>query len=598
MTPLDRINRLDRRFACACALVVISVGLAACNRLRTEQAPPTAAPTAAFFSTATPAFPASTSTPAATAPVAPTDAAEMPWWNDRVFYEVFVRSFNDSNGDGIGDLSGLIEKLDYLNDGDPATTDDLGVTGIWLMPVMQSPSYHGYDTTDYYTVNRDYGTNEDFKRLIDEAHKRGIEVIVDLVLNHTSSEHPWFVESASDPSSPKRDWYRWSTKDDGSKAPWSGGGPVWHKKGDDYYFALFWEGMPDLNYDNPEVTQEMENVARFWLEEMGADGFRLDAIRHLVEEGQTYSNTPATHAWWKSFDDFVDSVNPQALTVGEIWDTTDAVAPYVRDDEVDLAFEFDLAQGILTSVQRREPQATSQEVAENLAAFPPGQFATFLTNHDQGRVATQLFKDPAGNKLAATVLLTMPGVPFIYYGEEIGMTGGKPDEKIRTPMQWTDDATGGFTTGEPWEAVNADVKKVNVAAQEADPTSLLSHYRQLIHLRNEHAALRTGAFVPVDSSCPKTFAYMRHLPASGEEKQDGETVLIVLNFASKGDQTGCTFTYSGDALPAGVYRPSDLLTGEQAAELTVDANGFQGYAPVQSLAPRAGHVLLLDRSSR
>ena len=136
-------------------------------------------------------------------------------------------------------MNGLIEKLDYLNDGDPATTNDLGVTGIWLMPIMQSPSYHGYDTTDYYTVNQDYGTNEDFKRLIEEAHKRGIEVIVDLVLNHTSSEHPWFVESAGDPASDKRDWYRWSDKDDGSKAPWSGGGPVWHKKGDDYYFGLF-----------------------------------------------------------------------------------------------------------------------------------------------------------------------------------------------------------------------------------------------------------------------------------------------------------------------------------------------------------------------
>ena len=526
----------------------------------------------------------------------PTDAAEMPWWNDRVFYEVFVRSFNDSNGDGIGDLNGLIEKLDYLNDGDPATTDDLGVTGIWLMPIMQSPSYHGYDTTDYYTVNQDYGTNEDFKRLIEEAHKRGIEVIVDLVLNHTSSEHPWFVESASDPASAKRDWYRWSDKDDGSKAPWSGGGPVWHKKGIDYYFALFWEGMPDLNYDNPEVTQEMENVARFWLEEMGADGFRLDAIRHLVEEGQTYSNTPATHAWWKSFDDFVDSVDPQALTVGEIWDTTDAVVPYVRDDEVDLAFEFDLAQGILTSVQRREPQATSQEVAEMLAAFPPGQFATFLTNHDQGRVATQLFKDPAGNKLAATVLLTMPGVPFIYYGEEIGMTGGKPDEKIRTPMQWTGDSKGGFTDGKPWEPLNADVKKVNVAAQEADSTSLLSHYRQLIGLRNEHAALRQGEFVPVDSSCPSTFAYMRQLDSGSADHPNGQTVLVVVNFAAKGEQTGCTFSYSGDALTGGHISGARPADRQDVAPFTVDADGFGDYAPVASLAPRAGYVLLLDKS--
>jgi glycosidase len=520
----------------------------------------------------------------------------MPWWNDRVFYEIFVRSFGDSDGDGVGDLDGLIEKLDYLNDGDPATADDLGVTGIWLMPIMQSPSYHGYDTTDYYTVDQEYGTNDDFKRLVDEAHTRGISVLVDLVLNHTSSEHPWFLESAADPTSDKRDWYRWSTQDDGSRTPWRGG-PVWHKRGDEYYFGLFWEGMPDLNYDNPEVTQEMENVARFWLEEMGADGFRLDAIRHLVEEGQTYASAPATHAWLQRFDDFVDGVDPQALTVGEVWDTTAAVAPYVVDDEVDLAFEFDLASRILESVRSGKPLGSSQELSRMMALFPPGQFATFLTNHDQNRVATHLVKDPAGNKLAATVLMTLPGVPFIYYGEEIGMTGAKPDEWIRTPMQWTGDpATGGFTTGIPWEPLNADVKKVNVAAQEADPTSLLSHYRQLIRLRNEHAALRQGDFVPVDSSCPSTFAFMRHLPAAGPDLPAGQTVLVVVNFAKKGKQAGCTFSYDGGILPAGAYQARDLLTGAAVAPLDVEAGGFQSYAPVPTLPHQAGFVLLLEES--
>jgi glycosidase len=568
------------------------LSLSACTQPRAAQPEP--AQPAIPEATAT-LPPAAVQTPAAPrAAPASASAEQLPWWNDRVFYEVFVRSFNDSDRDGIGDLNGLIEKLDYLNDGDPATTDDLGVTGIWLMPIMQSPSYHGYDVTDYYTVNSDYGTNADFKRLVEEAHKRGLAVIVDLVLNHTSNEHPWFAESASDPSSPKRAWYRWSPTDDGSRAPWSGGGPVWHKRGDDYYFGLFWEGMPDLNYANPEVTAEMENVTRFWLEEMGVDGFRLDAIRHLIEEGTTYSNTPATHTWWQGYDDFVDSVDPQALTVGEIWDSSSAVAPYVRDDEVDLAFEFDLAQGILTSIQRREPQATAQEVGENLAAYPPGQFATFLTNHDQNRVASELFKDPEGNKLAATLLMTLPGVPFVYYGEEIGMTGSKPDEKIRTPMQWAGDATGGFTTGVPWEPLNADTNTVNVAAQDADAESLLSHYRQLIHLRNAQPALREGEFVPVDSSCPSTFAFMRHLPPASAETQDGQTVLVVVNFAAKGEQTGCTFSYTGDILPAGVYQAGDLLAGEQAAGLTVAASGFQGYAPLPAIEPRAGHVLLLE----
>jgi glycosidase len=523
------------------------------------------------------------------------DADQTTWWNDAVFYEVFVRSFSDSNSDGIGDLVGLIDKLDYLNDGDPATSDDLGVTGIWLMPVAQSPSYHGYDSADYYTVEQDYGSNADFQRLIDAAHQRGIKVIVDLVLNHTSVEHPWFVESASDPSSAKRDWYIWRSADDGSRAPWLGGGPVWHKWGDAYYFGLFWAGMPDLNYRNPAVTAEMQAVARFWLEEMRVDGFRMDAVRHLVEEGQVYSGAPATHEWLVAFDDFIDTIDPEALTVGEVWDTTAAVAPYVRNDEVDLAFEFDLAQGILASVQRGVPLSSAQELAQMLVAYPPGQFATFLTNHDQNRVATTLLKDPEGHKLAATALLTLPGVPFIYYGEEIGMTGAKPDEKLRTPMQWTGGANAGFTAGKPWQAVNADAAKVNVAAQEGDPDSLLSHYRRLIHLRNEHPALRRGEFTPLDSSCPTAIAYLRHLPPAGPDEIDGQTALVVLNLAREGRQADCTFSYRGSLLPAGVYQAQDLLAGNTVAPLTVAADGFQGYAPTPSLPAQTSYILLLDR---
>jgi glycosidase len=529
--------------------------------------------------------------PAASSAVAPENA----WWNDSVFYEVFVRSFQDSDGDGIGDLQGLIDRLDYLNDGDPATTDDLGVTGIWLMPVAQSPSYHGYDTTDYYTVEEDYGSNEDFQRLIEEAHRRGIKVIVDLVLNHTSTEHPWFADSASGPNAEKRDWYRWSPTDDGSRAPWMGGGPVWHRSGDDYYFGLFWEGMPDLNYENPEVTAEMENAARFWLEEMGVDGFRLDAVRHLVEEGAVYAGAPATHEWLAGFDDFVDTVDPEAMTVGEVWDTTAQAASYVQGDEVDLTFEFELADGILRSVQQGKPVITAEEVAVWLAAYPAGQFATFLTNHDQPRVATTLFKDPEGNKLAGTALLTLPGVPFIYYGEEIGMTGNKPDELIRTPMQWSGDANAGFTGGQPWQPVNRGFEELNVAVQDADPASQLNLYRRLIHLRNDHPALLRGGFIPVVSSCDSTLAFLRQAPAGDAGAPDGQTVLVVLNFDRKGEQAGCTFSYSGDALPTGTFQMTDLLGGAAAAPLTTTAGGFQDYAPLPSLAARAGHILLLEQ---
>ncbi len=281
--------------------------------------------------------------------------------------------------------------------------------------------------------------------------------------------------------------------------------------------------------------------------------------------------------------------------MGEVWDTTAQVAPYVKNDEVDLAFEFDLAESILASVQQGKPVATAQKLADKLAAYPTGQFATFLSNHDQPRVATTLFKDPEGNKLAATALLTLPGVPFIYYGEEIGMTGNKPDEKIRTPMQWSDAANAGFSSGAPWQPVSSGFEQLNVAAQDADPASQLALYRQLIHLRNDHPALLRGQFIPVESSCDATLAFLRQAPAGDADAPDGQTVLVVLNFDRKGEQEGCTFSYSGSALPAGEYQPVDLLAGAAVAPLTVTADGFAAYAPLPSMPARAAHILLLEQ---
>ncbi|MCX6100050.1 MAG: alpha-amylase family glycosyl hydrolase, partial [Candidatus Bipolaricaulota bacterium] len=235
------------------------------------------------------------------------------WWQDAAFYEVFVRSFQDSNGDGKGDLAGLIERLDYLNDGDPATTDDLGVTALWLMPIMESPSYHGYDVIDYYKVESDYGSNADFQRLIQEAHERGIRVIVDLVLNHTSTQNPWFGASLNR-ASPYRSWYIWSDANPGYAGPW--GEQVWYPRGGAFYFGVFWSGMPDLNYRNPDVTSRMLDVARYWLADMGADGFRLDAVRYLIENGVAQEDTPATHFWLKGFDAVAKGWSPDAYLVG------------------------------------------------------------------------------------------------------------------------------------------------------------------------------------------------------------------------------------------------------------------------------------------
>lgn len=505
------------------------------------------------------------------------------WWNDRVFYEIFIRSFYDGDGDGIGDLQGLIDKLDYLNDGDPETTDDLGITGIWLMPIFESPSYHGYDVIDYYAIESDYGDREALRRFLAEAHARGIRVIVDLVLNHTSSAHPWFLDSASGPSAEHRDWYIWSPTNPGYPGPW--GERVWHSMNGDYYYGVFWSGMPDLNYRNEQVTRQMQDVTRFWLEEMGVDGFRLDAIKHLIEEGRVQESTRATHDWLWEFYQFYKGINDEALTVGEVWDEPGQILPYY-DQQVDICFEFNLAEAILASVRRENPRYLEEVQTEVESLYPYHQYATFLTNHDQDRVMTQLGGDGEMAKLAATIYLTSPGVPFIYYGEEIGMTGKKPDEYIRTPMQWTGGANTGFSTAMPWERVNLDYETRNVEAQLADPDSLLNHYRKLIHLRSEHAALRLGIRTPLQSSKNEVYAYLRHL--------EGEDILVLLNFSGQAIDD-YQLTLSESDIAAGVYSPCDLLNDAKVAELTVDVNGgFSNYQPVSLLEPHEGYIILLQ----
>ena len=465
------------------------------------------------------------------------------WWNDTVFYQIFVRSFYDSNGDGIGDFDGIIEKLDYLNDGDPRTTTDLGITGLWLMPINPSTSYHGYDVTDYYAVHPDFGTLEDFRRLMEACHARGIRVIIDMVFNHTSVEHPWFQEARDNPDSDRRDWYIWAEEDPNYRGPWNQ--EVWYPTVSGYYYAVFWSGMPDLNYTNPEVTAEMEHVSRFWLDDVGVDGFRLDAARHLIEDGQEQENTDATHAWWKNFRAIYKAINPDALTVGEIWTTNYAVVGYVKGDELDLAFNFDLASAILSYVGSRDAENMAASLRRSFDLFPQGTYATFITNHDQERTMSAFFKDTDLARLASGVLFTGPGVPFIYYGEEIGMTGTKPDPNIRTPMQWSAEHAAGFTTGTAWGSVNRNYTEVNVAAQTDDPDSLLSYYRTLIHLRNNHAALRVGEFTLLNTTHDSVLAFLRH---SREE-----TLLVMINL---GEEAAAQVSLSVNRSPlAGSFSP-------------------------------------------
>jgi len=533
--------------------------------------------------TSWPILPTPTMMPVSTTPVA-TGTGGMPWWNDRVFYEVFVRSFSDSNGDGNGDLKGLIQKLDYLNDGNPKTNQDLGVTGLWLMPVSESPSYHGYDVIDYKKIEQDYGTNQDFQQLVSEAHKRGMVVIVDLVMNHTSTENPWFLDAVK-PGSEHENWYIWSDNHPTTRS-WDGA-PVWWKAGLRYFFGLFWSGMPDLNYRNGAATNAMYEIIRFWLQDMQVDGFRLDAVRHLIEDGPVDANTPETHFWLQGFHSFVRSVSPQALTVGEAWDKTSEVVKYIGD-EVDLAFEFDLAQAMLNSVRSGDKTALVQAEQEVLASFPKGQYATFLSNHDQDRVMSQLGGDVPSAKLAAALLLTKPGVPFIYYGEEVGMLGSVEnhahDEQARRPMQWDGSPNGGFTTGAPWLPLDVNNLQFNFASETKDLASLLSYYRTLIRLRQAHTALRVGDMSLVEANTDQVYSFIRH--------SEGETVLVIANLSNQ-PVTDYQLALSQGPLNGKPRAQLLLGTGQPAPPVVNAAGGFDAYKPLPNLAPKSSQVILL-----
>ncbi len=499
--------------------------------------------------------------PAAERPIPEAGAWKNRWADGAVFYEIFVRSFRDTDGDGIGDLPGVTSKLDYLK--------DLGVEGIWLMPIFESPSYHGYDTTDYEAIEHDYGTLQDLEALLTAAHRRGIRVVVDFVMNHTSDQHPWFRESASSPRSPKRDWYVWRADDPGWTQPW-GGGPTWHRRGDAYYFGLFWGGMPDLNFRNPAVRDEIERLARSWLDR-GVDGFRLDATRHLIETGPGEAgecDTPETHRFLKEFSASVRASHPEALLVGENWTDTARIAAYYGStarvaggDELPMSFDFPLAGAIVSGVKDGDGARIAAQVAETRRVYPAGVMdATFLTNHDMMRVATQLGSDPRKARAAAAILLTLPGTPFLYYGEEIGLenAAGREDEAKRTPMPWDGTAGGGFTAGTPWEPFAPGKETANVAREDADAASLLSRYRAWARLRRDSAELRGGGFtVPAGAVPSQVLAFVRDA--------DGGRVLVAHNLGASAADAG--------PLDAGAVTAIEAMLADPGAELARRADG-------------------------
>ncbi len=456
--------------------------------------------------------------------------------NYRNYYEIFVGSFADGNADGWGDLPGLISKLDYLNDGDDATRDDLGITGIWLMPIQSSPTYHKYDTTDYYTVDPKYGTNDDFKRLAEECDKRGIKLIIDLVLNHTSSEHPWFKNACralrDNTESPYTEYYNFSST---MQSGWE------RVLGTDlYYECKFWSEMPDLNMDCPALREEVVRIARHWLE-LGADGFRLDAAKWVYEDASK------DNAFWQWFGEEVKKIDPDAYLVGEVY-ASDGVINEYYNSQLDSLFAFGVsdATGYAASTINRASYdglgwATYNEnaIAAMKAANSSGIYAPFLSNHDQGRIMGSLRNDLTRAKMAASLYLMLPGNPYIYYGEEIGMiSSGDKDENKRTAFLWD-------TTGNCYSPSGADhFEQIcqPVSAQKNDGNSLLSHYRHLLRLRDENPEIARGEMRAIDLGNASLSAY--------SVTYNGKTVYIVHNIGK--EQAG-TLQVATDRLANTLY---------------------------------------------
>ncbi len=391
----------------------------------------------------------------------------------RDWYEIFVRSFCDSDGDGLGDLNGVTQKLDYVR--------DLGFTGIWLMPIMPSPSYHKYDVTDYYGVDPEYGTLDDLRGLISQAHARGISVILDLPVNHCSSEHPWFLSACEDPDSEYRDWFVWS------ESAQSG----YHEAGGAWYEGRFTYGMPDLNLDEPAVRNEIASILAFWLNEVGVDGFRLDAVTSFYT-GDLRRNVEFLD--WLS--DEAHRLRPDCFLVAEAWEGLSEIAAYA-ESRVDSFFTFPVSQaeGYIAKTLARANKHSGRSWGEYTAlleeTLPAATIpAPFTENHDTGRtVGFTGRSDPDKTKMAFGLLATMRGGIFVYYGQEIGMAGSGEDPNKRVGMLWTDASE---VTLPPPGATNLEYSCASVRDQEDDPASLLSYYRQAMTLRHSFPVISSG----------------------------------------------------------------------------------------------------------
>lgn len=433
-----------------------------------------------------------------------------------IVYEVFVYSYCDSNGDGIGDLPGLISKLDHIR--------GLGATAVWITPVHPAPSYHKYDVMDYYAIDPVFGTMDDMDKLIVECHSHGLKIIMDLVVNHTSALHPWFVESASSEANPYHDYYVWkdyatvkeeidkktTTLDSDNLRQWHAGENL-----KEHYYGFFWKGMPDLNFDNPAVREEIFRIAYFWIEK-GIDGFRLDAAKHIYPDDRLDD----TRAFWEEFTARMKKVKPDVTIIGEVWAEPKILASLFKG--LPMLFNFELARAIPELINSGDVQGFIRNYTAMIDAYKTADCeagdAILLSNHDMNRIRSVLHGDMEKTKLAASILLTLPGTPFIYYGEELGMLGMKPDEHIREPFLWGKDREENTHWVKAVYSTEENVAPLDI--QEKNDQSILHHYKKWIRLRKENPVLANG-----------TLTFLEWVPVSllAYSVKDGIEELVVLH---------------------------------------------------------------------
>lgn len=529
------------------------------------------------------------------------------WYKDAVFYEVYIRAFYDSDGDGHGDLKGLTQKLEYLQ--------DLGVDCLWLLPIYPSPlKDDGYDIADYYNVIPRYGNLEDFRNFIDAAHARGLKVITDLVLNHTSDQHPWFQAAKADRNSPYRDYYVWSdTPDTYSQAriiflDTEDSNWAWDENTQQYYWHRFYSSQPDLNFANPLVREEMKQVMKFWLD-LGVDGFRADAVPYLFErEGTNCENLPETHVYLKEIRAYLDEFYPGRILLAEANQWPEDVRPYFGDgDEFHMGFHFPVMPRIFMAL-KTEDRTPIQKILARTPNIPDNcQWCIFLRNHDEltlemvteeerqwmwehyapearmrlnlgirRRLAPLLDNDRRRLELVNSLLFTLPGSPILYYGDEIGMGDNIwlfDRNGVRTPMQWSFDEMAGFSTGSP-ESLYAPVIKedpygpeqVNVMVQRADPDSLYNLIRKMIMVRRGFSCLGRGDLIWIDDPDTTVAAYLR--------RDENDELLVVQNLSARTIQAHLPLETWGQTQPRNVLT-NEYLPPLQEGHLELELAPYQ-----------------------